>query len=266
MDYDSLTLLELKTMCKDRGLKVSGNKAEVVIRLMEDDESKMPQSVSIPQQQVNYGQQQMYGQQMYGGQPQQIFITNNTTSVVQITGFFIILYGFFRCATALLFSEWQADQSFIAMIIGVSYVFGGILSVQGYRIGLQLTLGTLVISGLFSFVYNDEFGPLSIGMGGIWPVEMSLICSGFCMLVVALPLLTADPSNFRDGSPKYLRALYDAADSVSPIPLPMTLSGKGDVETKIVINCAHCNSPLKVPSNYKGNVKCPSCGEKFEVR
>ena len=46
MDYDSLTLLELKTMCKDRGLKVSGNKAEVVIRLMEDDESKEPQSVS----------------------------------------------------------------------------------------------------------------------------------------------------------------------------------------------------------------------------
>ena len=40
MDYDSLTLLELKTMCKDRGLRVSGNKAEVVIRLMEDDESK----------------------------------------------------------------------------------------------------------------------------------------------------------------------------------------------------------------------------------
>ena len=48
MDYDSLTLLELKTMCKDRGLKVSGNKAEVVIRLMEDDESKEPQSVSNP--------------------------------------------------------------------------------------------------------------------------------------------------------------------------------------------------------------------------
>ena len=64
MDYDSLTLLELKTMCKDRGLKVSGNKAEVVIRLMEDDESKQPQSVSIPQQQVNFAQQQMYGQSL----------------------------------------------------------------------------------------------------------------------------------------------------------------------------------------------------------
>ena len=75
-------------MCKERGLRVSGNKAEVVIRLMEDDESKSPQPVSIPvQQNVQYGQQQMYG-----GQPQQIFITNNTTSIVQITGFLIILY------------------------------------------------------------------------------------------------------------------------------------------------------------------------------
>ena len=260
MDYDSHTLLELKTMCKDRGLKVSGNKAEVVIRLMEDDESKQPQSISIPQQQVNLGQQQMYG-----GQPQQIFITNNTTNVVQITGFFIILYGFFRCATALLFSEWQADQSFIAMVIGISYVFGGILSVQGYRAGLQLTLGTLVISGLFSFIYNDEFGPLSIGMGGIWPVEMSLLCSGFCMLVVAMPLLTADPSNFKTGSPNYLRALLDTADTFSPVPLYWK-KGSDDVETKVVINCAHCNSSLKVPTNYKGKVKCPSCGESFEVK
>ena len=260
MDYDSHTLLELKTMCKDRGLKVSGNKAEVVIRLMEDDESKQPQSISIPQQQVNLGQQQMYG-----GQPQQIFITNNTTNVVQITGFFIILYGFFRCAAALLFSEWQADQSFIAMVIGISYVFGGILSVQGYRAGLQLTLGTLVISGLFSFIYNDEFGPLSIGMGGIWPVEMSLLCSGFCMLVVAMPLLTADPSNFKTGSPNYLRALLDTADTFSPVPLYWK-KGSDDVETKVVINCAHCNSSLKVPTNYKGKVKCPSCGESFEVK
>ena len=77
MDYDSHTLLELKTMCKERGLRVSGNKAEVVIRLMEDDESKSPQPVSIPTQQ----NMQFAQQQMYGGQPQQIFITNNTTSI-----------------------------------------------------------------------------------------------------------------------------------------------------------------------------------------
>ena len=47
MDYDSSTLIQLKTMCKERGLRVSGPKAEVVIRLMEDDESKLPQPVSI---------------------------------------------------------------------------------------------------------------------------------------------------------------------------------------------------------------------------
>ncbi|MCH2647822.1 MAG: SAP domain-containing protein [Candidatus Poseidoniaceae archaeon] len=53
MDYDSLTLLDLKTMCKERGLRVSGNKAEVVIRLMEDDESKSPQPAPSPQQRSN---------------------------------------------------------------------------------------------------------------------------------------------------------------------------------------------------------------------
>ena len=118
MDYDSLTLLELKTMCKDRGLKVSGNKAEVVIRLMEDDESKMPQSASIPQQ-------QMYGQQMYGGQPQQIFITNNTTSVVQITGFLIILYGLFRLFWGMFADD---EEYFFVLFIGTAFVFSGILS------------------------------------------------------------------------------------------------------------------------------------------
>jgi len=41
---------------------------------------------------------------------------------------------------------------------------------------------------------------------------------------------------------------------------------KKEVEAKIVINCAHCGSPLKVPSEYKGSVKCPSCGESFQVK
>ena len=47
-----MTLIQLKTMCKDRGLRVSGNKAEVVIRLMEDDEGELPQQVNIPMQQM----------------------------------------------------------------------------------------------------------------------------------------------------------------------------------------------------------------------
>jgi len=262
MDYDSHTLLELKTMCKERGLRVSGNKAEVVIRLMEDDESKSPQPVSIPvQQNVQYGQQQMYG-----GQPQQIFITNNTTSVVQLTGFGIIFYGFFRVAVGILFSEWQAEESFFALVIGIAYIFGGVLSVQGYRLGLQMTIIALVISGLLSLAYHDEVSPLSVGMGGFWPIELSLICSGFCILIVAMPLLTADPSNFKTGSPNYLKTVIDMADTVSPIPLIWGSEKKEGVEAKIVVNCAHCNSPLKVPRGYTGNVKCPSCGEKFEVK
>jgi len=261
MEYDSHTLLELKTMCKERGLRVSGSKAEVVIRLMEDDESKSPQPVSIPvQQNVQYGQQQMYG-----GQPQQIFITNNTTSVVQLTGFGIIFYGFFRVAVGVLFSEWQAEESFFALVIGIAYIFGGVLSVQGYRLGLQMTIITLVISGLLSLAYHDEVSPLSVGMGGFWPIELSLICSGFCILIVAMPLLTADPSNFKTGSPNYLKTVIDMADIVSPIPLWWG-DGKEEVEAKVVINCGHCNSPLKVPTGYTGNVKCPSCGEKFEVK
>jgi len=262
MEYDSHTLLELKTMCKERGLRVSGSKAEVVIRLMEDDESKSPQPVSIPvQQNVQYGQQQMYG-----GQPQQIFITNNTTSVVQLTGFGIIFYGFFRVAVGVLFSEWQAEESFFALVIGIAYIFGGVLSVQGYRLGLQMTIITLVISGLLSLAYHDEVSPLSVGMGGFWPIELSLICSGFCILIVAMPLLTADPSNFKTGSPNYLKTVIDMADTVSPIPLIWGSEKKEGVEAKVMINCAHCNSPLKVPRGYTGNVKCPSCGEKFEVK
>tara|TARA_B100001564_G_scaffold359999_2_gene384643 strand:- start:7247 stop:8029 length:783 start_codon:yes stop_codon:yes gene_type:complete len=260
MDYDSHTLLELKTMCKDRGLKVSGSKAEVVIRLMEDDESKEPQTISIPQQNIQLNQQQMYG-----GLPQQIFITNNTTNVVQITGFGIVCYGFFRVVMAMLFSEWQAEESFFALVIGLSFIFGGILSIQGYKIGLQVTLITLLISGALSLAYHDEFGPLSVGMGGVWPLELSLTCSAFCMLIVAMPLLTADPSNFRAGSPNYLRTVFDMVDTVSPIPL-MWGAEKKEVDAKIVINCAHCDSPLKVPSGYKGSVKCPSCGESFQVK
>ena len=84
------------------------------------------------------------------------------------------------------------------------------------------------------------------------------------MLIVALPLLTADPSNFRDGNPKYLRTILDTMDWFSPVPL--FWGREDDVETKIVINCKHCNSPLKVPIEYKGKVKCPSCEERFEVK
>ena len=55
-----MTVLQLKNLCKDRGLRISGNKSEVVIRLMEDDESKTaPVQQILHQPQVEMMQQQM---------------------------------------------------------------------------------------------------------------------------------------------------------------------------------------------------------------
>ncbi len=38
VQYDSLTVAELRELCKERGLPVSGTKAEIVLRLNQDDE------------------------------------------------------------------------------------------------------------------------------------------------------------------------------------------------------------------------------------
>jgi hypothetical protein len=37
-DYDSMTVSELRDICRDRGLTIRGTKAEVVLRLRRDDE------------------------------------------------------------------------------------------------------------------------------------------------------------------------------------------------------------------------------------
>ena len=37
-DYDAMTVVELRDLCKDRGLTIRGTKAEVVLRLRRDDE------------------------------------------------------------------------------------------------------------------------------------------------------------------------------------------------------------------------------------
>ena len=67
MDYEDQTLLKLKKICKERGLKISGTKDEVVIRLMEHDE--LIQSPS-PQNQVQPVQTNMTQQYPLGIQPQ----------------------------------------------------------------------------------------------------------------------------------------------------------------------------------------------------
>ena len=257
MDYDSQTLVVLKTICKDRGLRLSGSKAEVVIRLIEDDESKSPQPISI--QQPNVVQQQPVTH---------IIVNQNADLTLQITGIGIILYGFFRIGMALIFSDWRPDQSFMALLIGLGYLFGGTLTLQGYKQGLQLTLVVLAISGILSLIYHDDLSPLSIGMDGTWPIGFSVICSGTCMLIVAIPLLGPADASFKQGHPSYLNALMNTADLASPLPITSgSLTNQREpVETKIVIKCPKCDGSMKVPSEYKGSVKCPRCKEKVNIQ
>ena len=261
MDYDSHTLIQLKTMCKDRGLRVSGTKAEVIIRLMEDDESILPTPVMVPTQTI-----QMHPQHHQVQPVTHIYVNNNSDLTLQLTGIGILLYGIFRIGMALLFNEWMPAESFLAMLIGLGFILGGVTTIQGYKQGLQLTLGVLVVSGILSLINHDEFSPLSIGMGGFWPVWLSLLCSGTCMIIVATPLLGVADSQFRAGSPNYMTSAINTADFVSPAPLVMKEPDKRPAtEGKIVTKCVHCQSKLKVPIGYKGRVKCPTCNERFKV-
>ena len=37
------------------------------------------------------------------------------------------------------------------------------------------------------------------------------------------------------------------------------------VEKKVEIACPQCSSKLRVPSSYKGSVRCPSCSQVFSA-
>ena len=41
--YDSLTVAELRALCKERGLPVYGTKAEIILRLKQNDEGTIPE-------------------------------------------------------------------------------------------------------------------------------------------------------------------------------------------------------------------------------
>ena len=119
---------------------------------------------------------------------------------------------------------------------------------------------------MFSLAYIDEYwSPLSVGQAWGELVWILFILFRILYANCSNAITYCAPSNFRTGTPNYLRTIVDMADFVSPVPLVWS-EQKDAVEAKIVINCVHCNSPLKVPTGYTGNVKCPSCGEKFEVK
>ncbi len=253
MDYDSQTLIQLKTLCKERGIRISGTKNEVVIRLMEDDESKSPQPISYLQPNPNQTVTQI------------IHINNNQNVVPILMGIGIIIYGLFRSYVGVVFSEsWMGVEFFesaMAILLGVAYITCGIITVQGYREGLIGTLGVLLVSGTLSVIYHGEFSPLSMGMGDIFPLEWTLCCSATCMLIVGIPLLVIE--DFKDGFPPIMSNLVGNRPQLSNSTSQQVV--QKDTNEKIVISCTHCGKSLKVPTNFSGKVKCPMCNERFEV-
>lgn len=261
MDYDSMTLLDLKKLCKERGLRVGGRKDEVVIRLMEYDEvlgGAAPQARVIPQ----VGTIPVSGS--IGVSPQQatqfvIVGNNNSSGLASTMGSFILIYGVLRIGIVFFLGFFWGDfmgeyviESILAFIIGMAYVFGGMMMIAGYRNGLYLVLGTLVVSGLLSFVYNDEWSPLSIGLDGFTAPAYTFFCSAFCMILTALPLLVA-PQDLKEGWPEGIQRMVDSASG------PSKESGKKNID------CTNCNQSLRVPHDFTGKVRCPSCETVLEI-
>lgn len=259
MDYDSMTLLDLKKMCKERGLRVGGRKDEVVIRLMEYDEdlggSVAPRATAIPQV-VPGGAIAVSPQQA----TQFVVIGNdNNSGLASTMGTFIMIYGIFRIGVVFFLGMFWDDfmneyiiESILAFLIGAFYVFGGMMVIAGYRNGVYLVLGTLVFSGMLSFVFNDEWSPLSIGLDGFTAPAYTFFCSAFCMILTAMPLLVA-PSELRDGWPEGIQRIVDNVST------PSNESGKKK------LSCTKCSQSLRVPEGFSGKVRCPSCEAVIEV-
>ena len=255
MDYDSMTLLNLKKLCKERGLKVSGKKDEVVIRLMENDEEgqqsvwqgqaavQTPYAGSMPQQQIN--------PQAYLNQNVQRLYINNGNSTVNGIGWVIIIYGVFRMFMAFAFSligigQLGAVVAPIAFILAFAFIFGGILMTNEYLNGVYFALGTFLVSGLLSIIFSGgEWNPLSISLADDGSMTLfSIMCTTFGMGLVALPLLLSF-DDLKKGWPPAIERLLNARGSNST--------------DKKQIKCSSCDKSLQVPTNYSGKISCPHC-------
>jgi len=249
-----MTVLELKSLCKDRGLRVSGKKAEVVIRLMEFDEAVNPQpSQQVFQQRAPMGyaaQQPMPVHYQQGP----IYVKNEN-GLASTIGVFIIMYGIFRLFWAVIFSfgaggglGWLLSP--VAFLLGLGFIVGGAITSSGYRNGIFFTLGVLAVSGFMSLVFHadnwDEINPVSIAWGDAMLLT-SLMCSISCMILVALPLLV---STLKSGWPE---------------PIENILGQKNGSDDKTEIKCQSCKTALKIPNGYSGSIECPSCKSHMNV-
>lgn len=245
-----MTVLSLKTLCKERGLRISGTKAEVVIRLMENDEGSLPAPQQVTVQPM---------QQMQHMQPQVIHITapgqENTVGVV--FGIFIILYGVFRIGIAMFYSGVDEGvfffESFIAWMIGMSFIVSGVFAIMGYRNGLFMAVGILLISGVLNIMYHDEFSPLSMGFDDTFPMSWSLMCSSVCIVMVLIPIMAGE--NLKPGWPRGIQNIFDG----------MGNSQRTQSSEKITLECPHCEVNIRLPAEYSGDARCPSCKKEFTV-
>lgn len=261
MDYDSMTLLDLKKVCKSRGLKISGKKDDVIIRLMENDEQSgqsvwqnqqtmqpsgvgvMPQQQVIPQSYLNQNVQRLY--------------INNKNSTVDGIGWIVIIYGAFRMLMAFTFSligigQLGAVVAPIAFILAFAFIFGGILMTNEYLNGVYFTLITFLVSGLLSIVFaGGEWNPLSISLADDGSMTIfSIMCTTFGMGLVALPLLMSF-DDLKKGWPPAIERVLNSRGS----------SGSG----KTKVECSSCGKSLQIPSDYSGKISCPHCQAKMEI-
>ena len=265
MDYESLTVVQLKTLCRERGLRVSGDKNEVLIRLLEDDEGSQP----YPQQRTQPQYQQQYMQA-----PQQIIHIRGTSggeALAQTIGLFIIVYGVFRIGMAMFFSAFDEQvflfESILAWGIGFLYIIGGVFTLLGYRNGMFLTLATLIISGSLSIMYHDEWSPLSVGLDGTLPISWSLMCSFFCSIMVGLPLL-AGFNDLKPGWPFDASTNYQANHLTSQPVVRHRATQKAQPSQngdKVLLECPYCSAHFNVKAGTSGTATCPACKKKISV-
>lgn len=259
MDYKAQTLLDLKTMCRDRGLKVSGTKDEVIIRLMENDEENQAPGATITPVQTgtvvqgaSYTTQQMVNPAVYN---RTFKVKDPVDGASNAIGVLLIIYGILRALWALFFTAIGAGAFIwnpVALVLAAGFVLGGSLMTRGYKNGIYISLGTLVISGLLSLIFHpntwEDLTAISLPMIGDQMLLTSMMCSTIFIGIVALPLLLASVP-LKEGYPERIQSIIDK------------FSGGSDV----TISCPSCSANLAVPENYSGKVKCPSCGETISV-
>ena len=246
-----MTVLSLKTLCKERGLRVSGNKAEVIIRLMENDEAGgAPQSLVVQPMQMQQSPQII----------QLVSSNADDKSVATTFGIFIMLYGLFRIGMSMFFTTIDEEvflfESVLAWLIGMTFILSGVFTMLGYRNGIFMAVVTLLISGMLSLIYHDEWSPLSIGLDGTLPMIYSMMCSGLCLLIVAIPLMVGG-NQFRAGWPEAIQNIIEGIGS----------SGAKSAASsdKVTIECPNCDVNIRIPSDYTGDSRCPSCKKVFTI-